>query len=108
VDQAAYATQAVFRRANESIFAFAEDVLGEGSESLAPFLCECADRRCTRVVRLTRAEFEAAASVSGRFVVLPGHEGRVYAEGVVERGERFTLVDRPRGNDPVADKMKAR
>ena len=107
MDQAADATQAVFRRANESIFAFAEEVLGEGSD-LVPFLCECADRRCTRVVRLTRAEFEAAASVSGRFVVLPGHEGRVHAEGLVECGERFTLVDRPRRNDRVADKMKAR
>ncbi|MGH3113248.1 MAG: hypothetical protein ACRDOP_07260 [Gaiellaceae bacterium] len=94
MDRDAEATQAVFRRANEGIFAFAREVLGDGPDTVAPFLCECADRRCTHIVRLTPAEFEAASSVEGQFVVLPGHEGRMHGEDVVERGERFTLVSR--------------
>ncbi|MGH3029740.1 MAG: hypothetical protein ACRDNE_03050 [Gaiellaceae bacterium] len=95
MDRDADATQAVFRRANEGISAFAGEVLADGPDALAPFLCECADRRCTRIVRLTTAEFEAASSVEGQFVVLPSHEGRVHGESVVERGERFTLVSGP-------------
>ena len=94
MDRDAEATQRVFRRANERISAFAGEVLGDGPDALTPFLCECADRRCTHVVRLTPAEFEAASSVEGQFVLLPGHEGRMHGEGVVERGERFTLVSR--------------
>jgi hypothetical protein len=95
VDRDAEATQAVFRRANEGISTFARDVLGDGPDALAPFLCECPDRRCTHIVRLGPAEFEAASSVEGQFVVLPGHEGRMHGEEVVERSERFTLVSRP-------------
>ncbi|MGH3004405.1 MAG: hypothetical protein ACRDOS_00570 [Gaiellaceae bacterium] len=95
MDLDADATQAVFRRANEEIFGFAGETLGDEPDALAPFLCECADRRCTRIVRLRPAEFEAARSVPGQFVVLAGHEGRVDDERVVERGERFTLVQRP-------------
>jgi hypothetical protein len=106
MDRDAEATQAVFRRANESISAFAAEMLGDGPDALAPFLCECPDRRCTHVVRLTPAEFEAASSVEGRFVVLPGHEGRLHGGYVVERSERFTLVSRQRSSAPVADKMK--
>lgn len=88
-------TQAVFRRANEEILDFSEEVLADEPGALAPFLCECTDRRCTRIVRLSPAEFGAARSVPGHFVVLPGHEGRVADERVVERGERFILVRRP-------------
>src|ERR687891_2778597 len=95
MDRGAEATQAVFRRENEGISAFAREVLGDEPEALAPFLCECADRRCTHVVRLTPAEFEAASSVEGHFVVLPGHEGRMLGGDVIERSERFTLVSRP-------------
>jgi hypothetical protein len=95
MNREAEATQAVFRRANEGISAFAAEVLGDEPEAVAPFLCECADRRCTHIVRLTPVEFEAASSVEGQFVVLPGHEGRVRGEGVIERGERFTLVSSP-------------
>ena len=94
MDQDAEATQAVFRRANEGISAFAGEMLDAGQDALTPFLCECPDRRCTHVVRLTSAEFEAASSVEGRFVVLPGHEGRMLGGDVVERSERFTLVSR--------------
>ena len=108
MDRGAEATQAVFRRENEGISAFAREVFGDEPEALAPFLCECADRRCTHVVRLTPAEFEAVSSVEGHFVVLPGHEGRTHGEDVVERTERFTLVSRQRRSASVADKMKPR
>ncbi len=94
MDRDAEATQAVFRQANEGIFAFARELFDDGPDALAPFLCECPDRRCTHVVRLTLAEFEAASSVEGLFVVLPGHEGRMLGGDVVERSERFTLVSR--------------
>ena len=94
MDRDAEATQAVFRRANEGISAFAREMFDDGPDALAPFLCECPDRRCTHVVRLTPAEFEAASSVEGRFVVLPGHEGRMLGGDVIERSDRFTLVSR--------------
>jgi hypothetical protein len=85
----------VFRRANEDLFVLSAELLADDPGALAPFLCECADRSCTRVVRLRLAEYEEARSTAGQFVVLPGHEGPAEDECVVERREGFSLVRSP-------------
>jgi hypothetical protein len=86
------AVQAVFRRANEDLVTLTADLLGDDPEAPAPFLCECADPGCTRVIRVWPAEWEDACSQPGHFVVLPGHERQTGDEEVVARRDRFSLV----------------
>jgi hypothetical protein len=86
------AARAVFRNANEEIFAFAAELLEGEHGTLVPFLCECPERSCTGIVRLSLSEFEQARAGAGHFVVLPRHERTRAEERVVERGERFSLV----------------
>jgi hypothetical protein len=38
-----------------------------------PFLCECADVRCTEIVRLSLADYDEVRADRTRFVVAPGH-----------------------------------
>lgn len=61
---------ATFRDANEAIEQAAEDAQFE----CIPFICECADPRCTEIVVLTPADYEAVRAESTRFLVTPGHE----------------------------------
>lgn len=83
---------AVFRDANESIRASADEFRVEG---LLPFLCECADPGCTEIVRMNRAEYEGVRSRSNRFATALGHEGQASPGcAVVERTERFVVVEK--------------
>ena len=43
-------------------------------DGLLPALCECADPRCTTVVRVTPRQYEAVRSDSRWFLNAPGHE----------------------------------
>lgn len=85
--------QAVFRRANEELRELNSRLLqerGEAAFAALPFLCECGQASCTRVVRLTLAEYDGVRRREACFVVLPGHARR---ERVVAEGERFLVVE---------------
>lgn len=86
--------QAVFRRANEELREFSAELLEERNEKAlaVPFLCECGDRSCTRIVRLTLAEFDRVRGGHRRFVLLPGHEADQPVR-VVSRSDRFVVVE---------------
>jgi hypothetical protein len=90
--------QAVFRRANEELREFSGHLLGDGGEAAfaaVPFLCECGDGSCTRVVRLTLVEYDRVRARDGHYVILPGHEGPGGSERVVEEEEeRYAVVQR--------------
>lgn len=88
----AWDTQAMFRRANEDLLVSSSQAFAAEPEALAPFLCECADRRCTRVLRLTIADYERTHSDPTQFIILPGHEVSAEVEHVVERGNGFLVV----------------
>jgi hypothetical protein len=86
--------QVTFRRANEEIEEVAAD-LGESlTVRLIPFLCECADPRCTQVIRLSRSEYEAVRASPRRFAVSPGHEVTLEDEQVIARCDRFSTVEK--------------
>lgn len=90
----ASSTHLLFRKANEDLLARRAallEALGEMTE-LVPILCECADARCTRVLRLKLEEFEEIRLQEGRYVMLPDHE-RSGNERVVERASRFVVVE---------------
>jgi hypothetical protein len=79
--------EVLFREVNERIKDLSP---GAGTEAV-DFLCECADRGCTRPVSLTVPEYEAVRAEAEQFLVLPGHE-ELSAERVVLHGERFFVV----------------
>ena len=81
--------EAIFRAGNESI-----DKTVGGKFERAPFLCECGDSGCVERVELTSAEYEAVRAHSARFFVVPGHEDLTAGEVVVERSDRFSVVEK--------------
>lgn len=60
------------RAANERIAEKAHE-LGFGDEDVMPFLCECANQPCLKIVRLPIREFERRCVTPGQSVTLAGH-----------------------------------
>ena len=86
--------QGTFRRANEEIEAVATDLDDSLTVRLIPFLCECAERRCTRAIRLSVTEYEEIRAGPRRFAVSHGHEGEPEDERIIARNDRFTTVEK--------------
>ena len=88
----------VFRSANQSLHgSFADAGLTE--VELFPFLCECGDRACTRVLSIPLESYERIRRHPARFLILPGHL-RLPSEDLVEEHEGFHVVDkRGRGGE---------
>jgi hypothetical protein len=81
--------ETIFRSGNESI-----ERATRGKLEQVPFLCECGDERCFARVELTPAAYEAVRAHPARFFVVPGHEDLPAGEVVVERHDRYTLVEK--------------
>lgn len=79
---------ATFRDANEHIGAAAG---AYGIDSPVPFICECADARCSEIVRLTLEQYEEVRADSRRFLNVPGHQDA--AEVVAER-DGYVIVEK--------------
>lgn len=73
--------QIEFRAQNERIFASADSlpILGP-----IPFVCECADRACTEIVRLTDEEYDTISQHPRRFFNVSGHEAKAVDAGAEE------------------------
>ena len=83
--------ESTFREANEGLEQRADE-LGLADGGRIPFLCECDEERCTRVVLLTRPEYERVRAQPRAFVLSGGHEG---AEDQVLRAEPgYTVVEK--------------
>jgi hypothetical protein len=80
-----------FRDANEHISAAAGVY---GIDSPVPFICECADARCSEIVRLTLEEYEEIRAHSRHFFHLPGHEDAAGAAQVVARRDGYVIVEK--------------
>ena len=79
--------EATFRKVNEGMEA------GQQPGGLLTFVCECGRLRCTRLIELTRAEYEGIRANPRRFAVVEGHE-ILEAEEIVERHERYIVVEK--------------
>jgi hypothetical protein len=86
--------QSTFRRANEQIEQTAQDLADDLTVQHVPFLCECADASCTKIIQLTLAEYEDVRAGPRRFAVVPGHEVGVVDEHVISQNDRFTTVEK--------------
>src|SRR5438067_4459894 len=82
--------EARFREANERIEASAVQLAPSGEAS--PYLCECDEERCTTIIRLTLAEYEAVRSKPRQFFIAPGHQSA--ADRVLEEHELYTLIEK--------------
>jgi hypothetical protein len=83
---------AAFREANEKI---SETVAEHGLDGLLPFICECADPKCTDILQLTPEEYRAVRARSTTFINAHGHH--VVAGPhvrVVEEYERYAVVEK--------------
>ena len=69
-DERVATNDATFRDANERIFASARRY---DLTDAIPFLCECADPRCTAVIRLSAEEYLRIRADRRRFFSAPGH-----------------------------------
>jgi hypothetical protein len=80
-------TERIFRDANKSIGAVAEEL---AVNAQVPFLCECDDPACRRILRAPWQEF-AALHERDLFVVAPGHQD-IAVEDVVATSQAYTVV----------------
>jgi hypothetical protein len=84
---------ALFRDANERINDVARS-FDPDDGALLPFLCECADVRCTEVVQLSAREYEELRRDPTRFATAPGHEGGDTSARVVAENDRYATVEK--------------
>ena len=86
--------QVAFRNANEKIQASADGFAMPGS---IPFICECPDRDCMELVRLTFDEYDAIRQHPTRFFNITGHESSSVATGaerIVAVVDELTIVEK--------------
>ena len=100
---------ATFREANERIGEATSRIRAaagiDATDDEVPFLCECAEERCTEVVRLSLDEYEAVRANATDFLNAPGHEAAAGPYGeVVSRNRRYVVV---RKKGPAADVVEA-
>jgi hypothetical protein len=82
--------EATFRAANESIEESAQEMTLTALP--IPFICECDDERCTKIVRLTIAEYEQVRRDGRHFVVSPGHHSE--PDRIIAQSGAFTTVEK--------------
>ena len=85
--------ESTFRKVNEGM-EVAQDPSG-----LLTFICECGRLGCSKLIQLTRGEYEAIRTNPRRFAILDGHE-ILEAEKIVERRDRYLVVEK---DDPEAE-----
>ena len=86
--------EATFRKINEAM------KVGEDAAGLLPFVCECGRLGCSKLIQLTREEYEGIRKNPRRFAILDGHE-ILETEDIVERHDRYIVVEKV--GDPGAD-----
>jgi hypothetical protein len=94
---------ATFREANERIEAVAEEQALSGP---VPLICECAELRCTELVRLPLDEYSYVRSNPRWFINVPGHEVQLRGAGiVVEEREGYLIVEKTGHAGEVAEQL---
>ncbi len=90
--------EATFRDVNETLRAGKR--LADASERF-PFRCECGVLGCNQLVELSLPEYEAVRREPTHFFIVDGHE-ITETEHVVERRERYTVVEKEGAGAEVA------
>jgi len=95
----------MFRAANERIAEFAgADASGE--EEPIPFLCECADPTCNRLILLDQARYSEVRRNPRWFLNAPGHEhAALGAAVVVQEYDNYLIVEKTGRAGEVAEAL---
>ncbi len=80
-------TSSLFRAANARIEQRSSEI-GFGGKT--PLLCECADERCSTIVRLSSEDYARVRAQPAHFLVVPGHAP---AAEVVERQPGHWVIE---------------
>ncbi len=96
--------EAVFRDVNEALQAGRWP--GE-QKSLVAFRCECAQMGCSQLIELTPGEYELVRAHPRRFFMADGHNAPE-AEVIVERHERYVVVEKVEEGGSVAEDLDPR
>lgn len=86
--------QVTFREANQKIEAAVQQI---GVDGDVPFICECAQLRCTSIVRLSLEAYAEVRRNPRLFFNLPGHEATAVDSGagaVVDERHGYVLVEK--------------
>jgi hypothetical protein len=95
--------EATFREANERIESVADE---HGLRGPVPFICECAEVRCTELIRLSPDEYRYARSNPRWFVIVPGHQAALQGAGrVAEERSGFLIVEKTGHAGAVAEQL---
>jgi hypothetical protein len=90
-EQRAVENEAAFRAANESLHDVFTDMEAARTE-LCPFLCECADRGCTAVIKIRLERYEQVREHPARFLVVPGHKES--SETVIDEDDACQVIEK--------------
>jgi hypothetical protein len=93
-----------FREINEQL---ERDLTQLGVVGLQDFVCECGDRDCGEMVVLSLDEYERTRTHPRWFAVVPGHVFPA-VEQVVERHERFEVLEKVGPTATIADETDVR
>lgn len=85
----------LFREANEAIAQTARSI---GVSGPVPFICECSDPACRKIVVLSLEEYGSVRTGRDHLVMLPGHDVTDRAR-VVTTNDRFVVVESPNLGD---------
>ena len=92
----------VFRSANEKIREAADE---HHVEARVPFICECADPECTRVIPLDLREYAEVRSNPRWFLTAPDHDAEADAARLVARRDTFLIVEKTGRAGAVAEEL---
>jgi hypothetical protein len=85
--------EAAFREANEDINAIID---GHGADlPAAPFVCECGDRACRRLINVPVSTYREVRKSPRRFFYDLAHDGQTDEEtSTIETHDRFLVVEK--------------
>jgi hypothetical protein len=96
-----------FREANERIMERADELGVDEIE--IPVICECADRDCKTVIRMSPRAFEEVRSNSRHFLNAPGHQVAALGTAeVVEHRSGYVIVEKQGHAGAVAERLDVR
>jgi hypothetical protein len=85
--------EALLREVNERIEEVGERLQVLPEDEALDFRCECGQPACESSVSMSVEAYRRVRSENDRFVLVPGHEDPEI-EQVVERAERYVVVDK--------------
>jgi hypothetical protein len=94
---------AAFREANENI----RDVADEQGLTVppVPFICECGDLTCTKVVRMTLDAYGHVRSNDRWFLIAERHEAAQDSAVLVEQRDGYLIVEKTGHAGEVAERL---